>query len=177
MSSGRDLTTAETVISRMTAEDLPEVLAIEAASFTAPWSEKLFLEELGNPLSRPMVARRDGRLAGYLCSSLVLDEGQILDLAVRPSCRGLGLGRSLLNETLEHLRQQGCRTVFLEVRASHTAVRGFYERAGFSVIQTRKCYYVSPADDAAVMELRLSGSGDDAAQRTPDYHQNRGEQA
>ena len=62
----------------------------------------------------------------------------------------------VIKETLDHLGQQGCRTVFLEVRASHAGVIGFYEQAGFRVIQVRKCYYVSPIDDAAIMELRFN---------------------
>ncbi|MBA4371615.1 MAG: ribosomal-protein-alanine N-acetyltransferase [Thermodesulfovibrio sp.] len=149
----------ELIINRMTDEDIPEVLAIETASFTVPWSETLFMNELRSPLARPVVARHNNRIAGYLCSSLVLDEGHILDVAVHPSGRRQGLGRRLLQETLDHLGQQGCRIVFLEVRASHTGVIGFYEQAGFRVIQTRKCYYVSPIDDAAIMELRFSVPG------------------
>lgn len=143
------------VISRMDEEDIPEVLAIENASFTMPWSAQLFLGEVRNPLSRPMVARQSAGVAGYICANQVMDEGQILDLAVHPSCRRRGIGRILLAETLSHLEQQACRTVFLEVRASHAGVIGFYEEAGFRVIHSRKCYYVSPVEDAAIMELRF----------------------
>lgn len=146
----------EIVIDRMVEDDIPEVHAIETASFTMPWSEALFLDEVRNPLSRPMVARQSGRVAGYLCASQVMDEGHILDLATHPAQRRQGIGRRLLAETLAHLGQQGCRAVFLEVRASHAGVVDFYERAGFRVIQIRKCYYVSPPDDAAIMELRFS---------------------
>ena len=139
------------VISPMSAEDIGCVHAIETASFTVPWSEALFLAELGNTLSRPMVARCAGAIVGYLCASLVIDEGHILDLAVHPSYRGQGIARSLMAETLEHMKLQGCSSVFLEVRASHAAVIRFYEQCGFAVTQTRLCYYVSPIDDAAIM--------------------------
>lgn len=149
---------AEIVIDRMREEDIPEVHAIELASFTVPWSETLFADEVRNPLCRPMVARHDGRIAGYICASLVIDEGHILDVAVHPLWRRRGLGRRLITETLDHLARQGCRRVFLEVRASHAEVIRFYEQAGFRVIQTRKCYYVSPIDDAVIMELRFPES-------------------
>ncbi|MGC2064184.1 MAG: ribosomal protein S18-alanine N-acetyltransferase [Thermodesulfovibrionales bacterium] len=157
MINNTDIT--EIVISRMVDDDIPEVHAIEMSSFTMPWSEALFLNEVRNQLSRPMVARHSGRIAGYLCASLVIDEGHILDVAVHPSRRRQGIGRRLIDETLVNLIQQGCRTVFLEVRASHAGVIRFYEQAGFRVIQIRKCYYVSPIDDAAIMELRFPDPG------------------
>lgn len=150
--------TTEIVISRMTEDDISEVHAIETASFTMPWSEALFLNEIRNPLSRPMVARNDGKIAGYLCASMVIDEGHILDVAVHPSRRRQRIGRRLIGETLDNLAERGCSTVFLEVRASHTGVIGFYEQSGFRVIQTRKCYYVSPIDDAVIMKLRFNKS-------------------
>ena len=147
--------TANLVISPMSAEDIGRVHDIEVASFTVPWSETLFLAEVGNALSRPMVAHCGDTIAGYLCASLVIDEGHILDLAVHPSFRGQGIARRLMDETLEHLKRKGCRSVFLEVRASHEAVIRFYEKCGFSVLQRRMCYYVSPIDDAAIMVLRF----------------------
>jgi len=152
----RNTDATDIVIRRMSEEDIPEVHAIETTSFTMPWSEVLFLNEVRNPLSRPMVARDDDGIAGYLCASLIIDEGHILDVAVHPSRRRQGIGGRLIRETLDHLGQQGCRTVFLEVRASHDGIIGFYEQAGFRVIQVRKCYYVSPIDDAAIMELRFN---------------------
>lgn len=146
------------VIERMVADDIPEVHAIETASFTKPWSETLFLNEILNPLCSPMIARKNGRVAGYLCSSLVLDEGHILDLAVHPSYRRQGIGRRLVSSALYHLEQQACRVAFLEVRASHRDVIRFYEQVGFRVMQTRKCYYVSPIDDAAIMVLDITSA-------------------
>lgn len=151
----RNESPTDVIIDKMTADDIDAVHAIETGSFTMPWSESLFLEELRNPLSRPMVARTGGRLVGYLCSSLVMDEGQILDLAVHPSFRRQGVAGRLMNETLEHLRLQGCSKVFLEVRAGHSDVLRFYERYGFRAGNTRKCYYVSPPDDAVIMSLQL----------------------
>ena len=143
------------VIERMTETDIPEVHATEIASFSVPWSAKMFLDEVLNPMSRPMVGRIDGGIAGYICAGIILDEGHILDLAVHPSLKLRGIGTSLLGETLHYLRTSGCRSVFLEVRASHTGVIGFYEKSGFSLIATRKCYYVNPLDDAAIMTIRF----------------------
>jgi len=150
-----DMITEKTdiIIERMTDRDLPEVLAIEAASFSKPWSTTLFMEEIVNPSALPMVARRDGRIAGYLCAGMVVDEGHILDLAVAPAFRRQGVAGLLMRVVLDRLRTRGCRSVFLEVRVSHSGVISFYEKSGFRVIQTRKCYYVSPVEDAVIMVL------------------------
>jgi ribosomal-protein-alanine N-acetyltransferase len=143
------------VIEPMTEADISEVLAIETASFTVPWTEKMFRDELINPMSRPMVCRLDGSIAGYICAGIIIDEGHILDLAVHPSLRTHGIGAALMKETLGQLRASGCRSVFLEVRASHAGVISFYEKNGFCVLSVRKCYYVKPLDDAAIMQLKF----------------------
>ncbi|MHB8881029.1 MAG: ribosomal protein S18-alanine N-acetyltransferase [Thermodesulfovibrionales bacterium] len=145
----------EILIQRMKEEDLPEVLGIEALSFTAPWSEALFRIELQSPLSHPVVARHQGRIAGYLCANLVLDEAQILDLAVQPVLRRQGIASALIRETLAYLRGKGCRAVFLEVRASNRPALDMYAAEGFEVTGTRKNYYTSPPEDAITMVLKF----------------------
>jgi ribosomal-protein-alanine N-acetyltransferase len=143
------------VIGDMETGDLPAVLEIERASFTTPWSETSFFNELKNPRSTVKAARRDGRLTGYIFASRILDEGHILDLAVHPDFRRQGIGSALAAHAIEHLREEGCGFIFLEVRVSNQPAVKMYKRFGFEEIGIRKNYYLSPEEDAVVMVLKF----------------------
>ena len=90
-------------LDRMRAEDLDEVLAIERASFSMPWSRGAFLYEMQqNRVARCWVARDDtARVVGYLCLWEVADEIHITNVAVRPDARRKGIARSLLGTVLD----------------------------------------------------------------------------
>jgi ribosomal-protein-alanine N-acetyltransferase len=143
-------------IDDMKVEDIPEIVSIENASFTTPWSETLFYNETRKAIAVSRVARIDGRVAGYLCANVILDEGHILNLAVHPQHRRLGIASSLIKEMIDIMRDRDCRSVFLEVRISNEQARIMYEKFGFSLLGTRKNYYISPVEDAVIMVLRLS---------------------
>lgn len=140
------------IICPMTEPDLEEVLAIEADSFPLPWSKTHFLDELASPHAFPLVAMdREGRVAGYICPMFLLDEGHILDVAVRRDCRGQGVGKLLVEKVLAECRERGGAFVFLEVRASNAAAITLYEQLGFVETGRRKRYYEN-GEDAILME-------------------------
>ena len=143
-------------IDAMTVADLPGILAIETVSFKTPWSETLFYNEIFKAIAVARVARIKGKIVGYLCANIILDEGHILNLAVHPEYRGLGIASRLIHEVLEIMRADNCRSVFLEVRVSNEEARKMYEKFGFGLLGTRKNYYISPVEDAIVMVLRLT---------------------
>jgi ribosomal-protein-alanine N-acetyltransferase len=145
----------ELTLSVMTVEDIDEVLEIERASFSTPWSETSFFNEIRNPRSISKIARLGGRIAGYLCASGIIDEGHILTFAVHPDFRRLGIASALIRDILEQLKKGGCRFVFLEVRASNSEARKMYERFGFRELGVRKDYYLTPVEDGIVMVLKL----------------------
>ncbi len=103
------------------------------------------------------VAKKDGRVVGYVCGSRVIDEGHILDIAVHPEYRRLGIASALVSLMIERLREEECRFIYLEVRASNVNAKKMYEKFGFEVIGTRKDYYVSPVEDAVIMVLKFRG--------------------
>ena len=145
----------ELVLDDMRTGDLEEVVGIERMSCTQPWSETLFFNEIQNPRSMPRVARKKGKVAGYLCAGLIMDEGHILNLAVGPGMRRTGIASVLIGDVIDRLREKECRFLFLEVRDSNTAAREIYRKFGFKVIGIRKNYYVSPVEDAIIMRMRL----------------------
>ena len=147
---------SDMVINEMKVEDLPEIVAIETASFETPWSETLFYNEIFKAIAVSRVARINGRVAGYLCANMIIDEGHILNLAVHPDYRGHGIASRLLKHMIDDMRDSNCRSIFLEVRTSNENALKMYAKFGFTLLGTRKAYYVSPVEDAVVMVLRLS---------------------
>jgi ribosomal-protein-alanine N-acetyltransferase len=148
------------VICPMTASDLDEVLAIEVASYPRPWLTPHFLDELAAPHSFPLVAfDLEGKVAGYICPMSLLDEGHILNVAVRSDCRGSGVGRLLVQRAIDECRSRGAETVSLEVRPSNAAAMALYRSLGFSETGRRKNYYEN-GDDAILMECLLNDSED-----------------
>ena len=79
-----------------TARDLPRILEIERLCFPAPWTLASFQRELTLPFSRIMVAIPEAdagaSIAGFLCRWLIADECHILNIAVHPDSRRLGIG-------------------------------------------------------------------------------------
>jgi len=146
---------SELSIDDMKVEDLPEIVSIETASFTTPWSETLFYNEICKAIAVSRVAKINGKVVGHLCANVILDEGHILNLAVHPEFRGLGIASSLIKEMIDIMRDRNCRSVFLEVRISNEQARIMYQKLGFSLLGTRKNYYISPVEDAVIMVLRL----------------------
>ena len=136
----------------MTADHLDEVAELERICFSAPWSRNMLAEELDNALSAMLVALDDsGRVVGYAGVQVILDEGYITNVAVRPECRRQGIAGKLLDVFLNFA--QGNRLAFLtlEVRASNEAAIILYGRHGFRGVGRRRNYYEHPREDAIIM--------------------------
>ena len=149
----------------MRPSDLPEVLAIEQASFKSPWSQASFEAEMQKSfagLKVARLAREDGigPVVGYGCFWLVADEMQITNLAVHDDYRRRGVGRQLMVHILRQGHKAGALLAFLEVRGSNRAARALYEGLGFVTVQERPNYYSEHREGALVLRLELDpGSG------------------
>ena len=143
-------------IDRMRSVDLSDVLAIERASFSMPWSRGAFLYEIEqNQVARCWVARANGRVVGYICLWEVADELHVTNVAVHPEARRHGIGRSLLESVFERARASVARIVLLEVRPSNAEALALYESFGFRVVGRRQGYYYDTGEDALVMEATI----------------------
>lgn len=145
-------------IRRMQEGDLAAVLAIEAMSFSNPWSDNTFRGEIQNTsISFPfVVVRRPGEeLVAYIVFWQVRDDVQVNNIAVHPDCRGLGIGEALMQFAVAKVRGAGAAFMTLEVRQSNTAALALYKKFGFEVLGTRKNYYTKPDEDAFVLGLVL----------------------
>jgi len=131
------------VIEALTRDDIDDVLAIEEAAFTNPWTRAMYLGELENPaVSYCFLARDANRRAAGFCSFWrVLDELHINNLAVLPDLRRTGIGSLLLQFALTKGVELGARRATLEVRRSNEAARLLYERFGFGRRRSRRLLF------------------------------------
>ena len=144
----------------MTADHLDEVAELERLCFPDPWSRNLLADELKNDLCAYLVALDEGgSVVGYAGLQVVLDEGTLNHIAVRPDCRGQGIAGQLLQVFLNFAEANHLAFITLEVRASNYDAIALYGSRGFRAVGRRKQYYEHPREDAVIMTREFS-SGD-----------------
>ena len=88
-----------------------------------------------------MLARDgSGEVLGFALYRAIIDDSELLLLAVAPKAQRNGVGRRLLEKFIEQSRQQGAAKIHLEVRDGNPAIQ-LYESAGFQQANRRKNYY------------------------------------
>ena len=138
-------------IREMEMDDLESVAVLEEELFQVPWSlNGLFSFFLREDVCF-FVAEEEGKLVGYCGIVTVLDEGDIVKVAFSGKYQRRGVGRRLLQGTMEKMREKGVRVFHLAVRESNQAAVGLYEKLGFVRDGTRKNYYENPVEDAILM--------------------------
>ena len=140
----------------MTSAHLDQVAEIEQLCFSDPWSRRMLSEHLENECAATLVAQgEDGTVLGYAGLLVVLDEGYITNVAVRPEYRRQGIAGKLLE--VFHRFAEGNKMAFLtlEVRDSNASARALYTKHGFREVGVRKNYYDHPKEDAIIMTLEF----------------------
>ena len=127
------------------------IAELEKLCFSDPWSENSIRYELTNPLSFWLVAVEDGRVAGYVGSQSVLDEADMMNIAVHPDFRRRGVAQSLVEGLVAGLKAKNVRCLTLEVRASNDPAISLYQKLGFSQVGRRPNYYRNPKEDALIL--------------------------
>lgn len=153
-------------IEPMREEDLDAAITIDLEAF-APSElgvaneeprvvrERSLREELVRAWARLRVARDEsGAVLGYALFWHVVDEVQLLNVAVAIGVRRRGLGRALVEDLIAYGRAHGAARVLLEVRATNTAALALYEALGFERFNVRERYYAD-GEDAVEMMLTL----------------------
>ena len=135
----------------MTAEHVPQVAELEKLCFSDPWSENSIGSELKNELALWLVAEEEGTAVGYVGSQTVMDETDMMNIAVHPDYRRQRIAEALVEHLICQLKQRGSRCLTLEVRASNLSAQRLYEKLGFSQIGRRPGYYRHPKEDALIL--------------------------
>lgn len=150
------------VIERATADvDLAEVAALEAASFTNPWTFEMLQKELSrSDVARVYVLRLpDRRIAAFCACWIIFDELHINTIAVDAAHRRGGLATTLMRHVMREAAAEGAARATLEVRRSNEAARRLYQRLGFTEGGVRAGYYTGPVEDALILWFDGLGAG------------------
>lgn len=139
--------------------DVPALAELERLCFSDPWTPAGIRETIQYETARAFVAQESGRIVGYVMARISGEEGEILDLAVLPSERRRGIGRSLVGAVREALQREGVGELYLEVRESNHAAIELYRAQGFRPVGLRSRYYRSPPEDALVLRARITPCG------------------
>lgn len=144
-------------IVRMNEDHINGIVNVENNSFSIPWSEKSFRDELKNDLAVYFTALTEtGNVAGYMGLWNVAGQGDITNIAVLPEFRKSGIGSKLLESVISYAKKHALSKLTLEVRASNTPAKSLYSKFGFKPVGIRKKYYRDNREDAVIMELNLN---------------------
>jgi ribosomal-protein-alanine N-acetyltransferase len=140
------------MIGDVSANGADALAAIHAQAFDPPWDAPALQALLA---SSGVIALADDRLsAGFILIRVVVDEAEILTLAVASSARRRGLGRGLIDAGAAKAGRLGAQSLFLEVAADNRGAIALYSGAGFALIGRRRGYYTAK-DGAPIDALVL----------------------
>ena len=127
-------------IRTMTRFDLEPVYAIEQASYEFPWTKGLLADCLRVGY-HSFVYEENNEIRGYAFVSTVLDEAHLLNICIAPQYQHQGYGQQFLQWLMDHFRDNGAKTMYLEVRMSNHIAIQMYQNMGFNEIGVRRNYY------------------------------------
>jgi ribosomal-protein-alanine N-acetyltransferase len=141
---------------QMRESDLEEVMPIEGAIYSHPWTRGNFTDSLKAGY-QCWTWRLGGELLGYFILLVAVGEAHLLNLSVAAAQQRSGHGSALLKEAMWIARVRGAQQIFLEVRPSNRGAKALYSRFGFRQIAVRPGYYPAHAgrEDALVLTLAL----------------------
>ena len=140
------------IITKMTEKHVAQVAELEKICFgSAAWSEKSIASELENALSLWIVAVEDEQVLGYVGSQTVIDETDMMNIAVHPDYRKQGIATGLIVGLIGALKLRNSHCLTLEVRASNEPAKKLYKMLDFEEIGIRKNYYRNPKEDALIL--------------------------
>lgn len=149
----------------MTRQDVDAVLRIEQAAYTFPWTRGNFIDSLNAGHLCEMLCdeqpQAHGAVLGYFVVLPGFQEMHLLNLTVRPSEQGRGLGQLLLRAIVRRCQLAAAQVLWLEVRRGNQRARQIYARFGFETQGVRKDYYpqaLGAREDAVLMRLKIEGT-------------------
>jgi ribosomal-protein-alanine N-acetyltransferase len=136
--------------------DLPAIFAIEQASHPDPWSMQVLREScIGEGYVGFVSIEDTGIIIGFCCARMLVQELEIVNLAVAPAWRRKGTALGLIRYLIEYCHAKPANRILLEVRENNTAALSLYNKAGFIEDGIRRKYYANN-ENAVLMSLQLA---------------------
>ncbi len=142
------------ILREMLIEDLDQVMEIEEDLFHVPWTREGYFTFLTKENTMFLAVEEKGRILAYCGLLMVLDEGDVTNVAVRRDRQKEGIGNFLMESMIRLAEEQGVTVIHLEVRQSNDTAIRLYERLGFVRDGIRRNYYEKPVEDAILMTRR-----------------------
>lgn len=160
----------------MIRRDMPEVLQIEQGSFDYSWTEEDFLRCLRQRNCIGMVAEQGEKVVGFMIYELHKTKLHILNFAILPAYRRLGVGVQMVSKLVSKLSSHRRTRITLEVRETNLAAQLFFRSQGFRALRVLRTYYEDSGEDAFLMQYHLTGDSTDDAEssvnRIAQYEEN-----
>ena len=160
----------------MIRRDMPEVLQTEQASFDFAWTEEDFLRCLRQRNCIGMVAEQGEKVVGFMIYELHKTKLHILNFAVHPLCRRVGVGAQMVAKLISKLSSHRRTRITLEVRETNLPAQLFFRAQGFRALRVLRGYYEDSGEDAFLMQYHLAGDAsddmDEAVNRIAQYEEN-----
>lgn len=148
------------MIRYMQNEDIETVARIEQKVQSHPWTIGQFKESVASYQST--VIEDHGEVVGFCILQPVLDEANLLLMAIDPKMQGQGLGFQLLDHSIQLLKNNPVQ-IFLEVRESNRPAIALYEKTGFHQIDVRRNYYPKSDGSKENAVIMVKSCSDDFA--------------
>ena len=149
-----------TVFRRMDSNDMAAMMNVERAAFALPWSARMMRDSADAAHTQVWGLFTDDTLVAFMVFAMILDEAELLSMAVHPDYQRQGYGAALLEAVIARLQRKRVEKLHLEVRASNEAALHLYNKYGFERVGLRKAYYPTTVEgqreDAVLMSLVLN---------------------
>src|SRR5260370_34273862 len=139
----------------MIRRDMPEVLQTEQAMFEFAWTGEDFLRCLRQRNCIGMVAEQGEKVVGFMIYELHKSKLHILNFAVHPGFRRLGVGAQMVAKLISKLSSHRRTRITLEVRETNLPAQLFFRVQGFRAMRVLRAYYEDSGEDAFQMQYRL----------------------
>lgn len=135
---------------RLNFEHLDQMAEIEKEAFDKPWTVNMFIPELASDNAHYLVGLEGREVICYGGFHKVMDEGHIMNIAVKKNFRGQGLGKQLISAMIARAKLLGITNLTLEVSVENPVALHFYGQYGFKSYGLRPNYYEN-GSDAVIM--------------------------
>ena len=144
------------IVRKLEVSDIVRLAKLENQVFSDAWSEDILNALIKNSFDYAYIVQNiKFEIIAYINYRIIIDEAELMRIAVLPHYRGQKIGDDLIKYMLKNIEQKNINIVRLEVRSSNISALKLYKSNGFIESGIRKDYYSNPNEDAIIMEKKI----------------------